>query len=498
MFVDPDYTVQALTDIDFRKFKNIDLIFYETRPGEFSLVFSRSVYEAIRARVAIDDPELIPLRDRYLRFMLADKKDEAFEYVRSVSTAAGTMQWLTDVEARENMVTHAEARLKQHSRSDEGLWLLEMLHDDPSPDPRGANDFWDTNGGQNLHARVLGGKDVRFITTVRGHLCWLMSHLIVQNIPEHYTRILHILDRYATEENLYIRVQVAIPLAELVARRRAIKDQDGRPFNWNQDERQRVRDLAFRMLRENSSYPRVMEGLLHVFNSLRDVNEAEAEEILRRFVGTRLDDVLHNLAALFVYFAFFRDAHWLNDPPFDRRRFVEMLKDQIVNGESSIRASIAWHLWKIVQDKQLPYDVVREFFPLFWDGAYDSRAVSMCAIAIEGLSALAPNDAVELFKRMVRKSADHIRKNPGRAQSLPGIEKMVPLLALQPDDLVEVISDLKDLWMNGAYIGDPTTIFASFRHVALGRRKQVKARLQAVYAEMKSANPRFPEVRWED
>jgi hypothetical protein len=111
------------------------------------------------------------------------------------------MRWLDDNLARENVVAYAENQLKD-KRIDDALWVLNMLHDDPNPDPAGESDY---------HARILQNEDVRFITTVRGHLCWLMSQLIVQNLPELYTRIIDILERYAKEPNLYLRVQVAFP-----------------------------------------------------------------------------------------------------------------------------------------------------------------------------------------------------------------------------------------------------------------------------------------------
>src|ERR1700685_2001032 len=492
IFVDPGDAVQALTNIDFSKFPNIDLIFYEARPGEFSLIFSRSVYEAIRKPADITDPGLIPLRNQCLRFMLASKKDEAFEYVRSISTDKGTIRWLDDPEARQNAVTQVEARLREHNRPDEALWLLEMLHDDPNPGVHGAND------PEDLHTRVLRGGDVRFITTVRGHLCLLMSHLIALNAPEHYTGILQILERYATEGNLYIRMQVTFPLAELVSRRRSTKKPDGTPFNWDQDERQRARDLAFRMLRENSEYPRIMEGLLHVFNSLRDVNEVEAEEILQRFLATRQEYVLHNLAALVVFFALFRDSQWPSDLPFDRRKFVEILKEQIVHGDSPIRASTAWHLWKTVQDKHLPYAEVREYFPMFWHGAYDSHVASMCAIALEELAAIAPEDALVLFKTMVRSTLDYVNGNPVRSPWLSGTAKMMSLLTQRPDELMAVLPTLGNLWMKGVYIGDLMAIFQPFRHVDPPRRNEVKERLQALYAGMKAVHPQLVDVCWSD
>ncbi len=412
---------------------------------------------------------------------------QQFEYVKTVSDAAGNMGWLDDNRARENVVVYADNQLKQDKRIDDVLWILNMLHDDPNPDPAGESDY---------HARILQNEDVRVITTVRGHLCWLMSNLIAQNVPDLYTRIIEVLERYAREPNLYIRIQATFPLTELVTRRRASKNPDGSAFNWNPEERLRVRRLAFEMLRENTIHPRLMESLLHVFSFLRDVNEAEAEEILRTFLATGQDYILQDLAALVVYFALFRSKQWPDDPPFDPKLFIEMLKDQIVSGDKSIRASLAWNFWKTLSEKHLPYDEIREYFPLFWDGAYDTHLTSMCALSTQELTRIAPEDAIALFKRMLEKTKEHIDEVPGEHHWLNSVEEVLPLLAAQPDELVAVVSALKDLWMKGMYVGDPTVIFGSFRRVEQLHRQRAKAKLKALYDEMKAAHPPLVDVDW--
>jgi hypothetical protein len=495
MFVDAQDAIHALSAIDFGAFRNVDVVFYEIQPSDFIVIFERSVYEAIRARTYLDDPERARLLQLNLRYMLADAKAEAFQYVKAVSNEIGSMRWLDDHLARENVVMYAENQLKNNKNLDDALWVLDILNDDPDPDPAGANE---PNRGQefNYHKRLLEGEDVGYITTVRGHVCWLMSHLIVQNKPELYISIIEILERYAAEQNLYIRAQLTFPLTELVVRRRATKNQDGSPFTWDPQQRLRVRELAFKLLRENAGYPRVLVALLHVFSRLRDVNETEGEEILSTFLATKKDYVLHDLAALVVYFALFRSKDWKNDPPFDPGKFVAILKEQIVNGDKSIRASTAWHLWKVLQEKQLPYGEVKEYLTLFWEGPYDSGVVSMFALAIEEIVKVAPEDAVAIFKSMVQKAREHLQQFPGEHHLLNATEKVIPFLAAQPDELIAVVSDLKDLWMRGAYIGDPAVIFGSFRSVKPERRDWVRKQLRAIYNEMKAVSPKLVDIDW--
>jgi hypothetical protein len=495
MFVGAQDATHASTTVDFGAFPNVDVVFYELQPGDFTVIFDRAVYEAIRTRKPLDDPREAELLRLTLRYMLADGRGEAFEYVKTVSDGTGSMGWLEDHLARENMVLYSENQLKNGKGVEDALWLLGMLGGDPDPDPSGERE---PNRGEefNYHKRLQEGDDVRYITTVRGHLCWLMSHLVVQNKPELYAEIVEILKRYAAEANLYIRTQLTFPLTELVVRRHAVKNRDGSPFDWAAEQRLDVRDLAFRMLRDNAKFPRVLEALLQVFGHLRDVNETEAEEVLGTFLAAGKDYVLHDLAALVVYFALFRRNDWKDEPAFDPTRFVAILKEQIVRGDVSIRASIAWHLWKVLQAAQLPYGELREYFLLFWEGPYEGGVVSMLALAVEEIVKASPEDAVQIFKRMVQKAKEHMERFPAEHRWLNATEKIIPFMAARPDELVAVVSDLKDLWMKGAYIGDPAVIFGSFRHVSAERREWARERLKAIYDAMKAVSPKLVDVEW--
>ena len=122
----------------------------------------------------------------------------------------------------------------------------------------------------------------------------------------------------------------------------------------------------------------------------------------------------------------------------------------------------------------------------------------MCEISISELVTISPEDATTLFKRLVQKLLEHANNNPGQPHWLSCTEKMIPLLAAQPDDLVGSVSHLKDVWMNGGYIGDLAVIFGSFRYVAPARRGEVREKLKALYEEMKAVNPRLVNVDWSD
>lgn len=500
MFVDGNDTIRALSGFDFSEFQNVDKIFFEPREGQFVLVYDRAVVEAIENKQLLNDSPSLKLMLQYVRYQLGEKKPEAFDYVKAVTTLIGSMDWLADNGAKENLVSYGEELLAKDLIED-AMWIVRQLHNDPNPKPDGTNDDNDPKGEYNYHARVLRGEDANIITTVRGHLCWLMMKTVAKNKPEYYTEIISIMSRYLKEENLYIRIQASFILDELWRRRRAKRNQNESAFTWKDEERAYIRQLALDTIRANHSYPRVMEALLHIFNSVRDLNEEEAEEMLNLFLETNHDDVLHDLAALVVYFALFRekDSQYYGGT-FNSKKFVALLKEQIKNGISSMRDSLAWHLWKILKDKVLSYKEVKEYLPLFLEGKYARDAMSKLALIFEELTIIAPNDAVTLYERALESLGEYLKTKPkdGYQNWINGTEEMLPILAKEPERLIRVIGRLKNIWMMKAqvYIGNIQTIFGSYELVSSEHKKEVKTALKAVYDEMKAAHPPLQEVDW--
>jgi len=500
MFVDGIDVIRALSGFDFSEFPNVDKIFFERREGEFVIVYDRSVVEAIKNKHPLSGSSSIQLMLQYARYQLGEKKPEAFEYVKKMTTLFGSIDWLADNFAKENLAMYGEELLKDDLIED-AMWIVRQLHNQPNPNPTGANDDDDPKGEHNYHNRILLGEDANNITTVRGHLCWLMMKIIAKNKPEYYTEIIEIISRYFKEDNLYIRIQASYPLTELWIRRRARRNQDESPFTWKDEERAYIRQLALDTVRENHSYPRVMQALLHVFNSNRDWNEEEAEEMLNLFLETKHDDVLHDLAAFIVYFALFRekDSQYYGGQ-FNPEKFIALLKEQIKNGTDSMSSSLAWHLWKLLTDKVLPYEAIKEYLPLFLEGKYCKNAMSKLSLIFEELAKIAPDDAVMLYEGALERLEEYLKAKPeeGYHHWINGTEEMIPILAKEPKRLIRVVERLKKLWMNGmqTYIGDIRTIFGSYELVPSASKEETKLALKTIYEEMKAVHPPLQEVDW--
>lgn len=497
-FVGSHDAIRALSSFDFDQFENVDKIFFEGKQGEFALIYDRSVIEAIKARQKVENPEALKLLIQYLKHRLADKNQGAFDFIKTMGQSSGNLNWLSDDEAKENLVQFGTELLAK-GLVDEAMWIVRMLENDPNPAPSGANDPDDPNGDYNYHSKVLRGEDARIITTVRGHLCWLMSRIIVQNKPAYYTEIIKILIRYISEGNLYIRTQATYPLMELVIRRKATRNQDGTPFDWNPKERVLVREIPLEMVRDNAKYPRVLESVLHIFDKFRDLNEREAEEVLRILLATEQDDVLHDLATLVAYFALFRKKDFPADGAFKPDVFIEILRDQTMNGKRTMRSSLAWHFWKILEQKLLPYDELREYILLFWENAYDSSVASMFGLVYEQLAIVAPNDARDLFEKMIELLKVHLQNNPAESRQawVKGTEEVIDLFMAEPDRLLKLVNNLKDIWVMGSvYIGDIAAIFGSYQKVASKDKEHVRSELKKLYEEMKKIHPQIQPVDW--
>lgn len=498
-FVDASAAIRALSSFDFTQFTNVDKIFFETREGELSLVYDRTVIEAIKTHKRVENPDSLKLLVEYLNYQLADKNLLAFEFIKTIGDASGNLDWLSN-EAKESLIQLGTSLLEEN-RIEDAMWIVRMLKDDPNPSPVGANDTDDPQGEHNYHIKIQKGEDVNIITTVRGHLCWLMMKIAAKSKTEYYTELIEIMSRYLAEDNLYIRTQSAHILEVFWANRRATKNPDETPFTWKDEERAYIRQLVLETVRTNRSYPQVMRALLHVFNTNRDLNEPESEEMLRLFLETNNDEVLHDLAAFVVYFAFFRyrDSQYYGGE-FNPEKFISILKEQIKDGEDAMSSSLAWHLWKLLTDKVLPYEAIKEYIPLFLEGEYSAGAMSKLALIIEELAKIAPQDAATLYECALEKLDEHLKNKPEESHQhwINGTEEVLPILVQEPKRLLAVVGRLKDMWMRKAqlYVGNIKTIFESYELVPVEQKEETKIALKAMYDEMKAAHPPLQEVDW--
>lgn len=494
-FVDANDTVKALSKIDFETYKNIDKVYYETKPNEFSCVFDRTVYTALKDKTQLDNKDLLPLMIENIDYLLNEGDENGFEYLKTHQELIPSLSHLV----KEDLVRYTEKRLNDKKDIESATWLIDLLKYDQSPKSDGSNDDDDPKGEYNYHEKVLHDEEANLITTVRGHLCWLMSIVVVQNDPILYRGIINILKTYFKDNNLYIRIQATYPLLELSRRIRAIKNQDETSFNWDVSEREEVRNLVFEILEQNKGYPRVLHAILHIFQYMRDLNEDEARKMLTIMLDTKSEFILHDLAPLLLYYAIFRKDNFLEGGAFNSEPFEEMVVENILNGDDNLNSSMAWHLWQVLKDDLMMYSDISKYIEAYFVGEYSQHTYPMLMFGIEEIAKKDPKTAVSIFKNVIAKIKDYIESHTeGYPYYINSCEEIIDILSSDPDELIDLMDELKILWLKRIYVGDVKTIFEIYKKVALDRKTEVKSKMQEIYEEIKKVNPHIVEVNWLD
>ena len=483
MFVGADDVIRVLSSQDPAAIANIDRIIFEGRPDEFSIVFDRRVIEARKSGELPATAEEQSLLTQQIGYRLLEHDLEAFTFVKDITERLGTISWLDDAQARENLVGLGEELVSQ-GRLEEAMWIVRALKDDPDPDLT-----------SRYHLEVASGENPGIITSVRGRLCWLMAKIIGTNRSEHYREIVDIVEGYLRDENLYIRVQAAVPLHELMRRRLAHRTIDGSPFDWDTGERARTRAIALRAFRDNARLWVVVQALLRVFDAPRDLTETEAAEVIDIALATNARDVLHDLALYVIYYALLRDRETGAPSAFDCSQFVAILREQVHHGAPAMKSSLMWHFWKIVEQDHLPYAEIRPFSDLALAEPFTPGMDQWLDLLIPELAKRDPAEARRLAAIELQQLEAFLEAGGRGDIWIAWTDSVLPLYADHPDELAALVEALARLWHRGMYVGEPRAIALSYQVIRdPERRREVESRVRALYAEMRRAQPRLPEL----
>lgn len=380
--VDTENILEACASIDFSSLDNIDEIVFESEPGRFDLVFDREVFDAVEAKKL---PEGRPA-DRYLTWLTARLRQGdmgSFEIAQALCARFRPWDVLGE-DARNGLISIGEACAKQEM-FDSAMWVVRNLKDDPNP---GLD--------HPYHKNVALGETQFFIATVRGRLCWLIHYVLAADVPDLYPELLSILEEYAEGKNLYVRSQVTVPLSVLL-KRRAMKK--GGDWILDGETRDRTRALGFQMLQANSKFPAILRGLARVFQFVKDITAEEARQVLETLSVLADSDAAADVECLKFLYGFYRPK-W--DPPFDGAAFAGMVLEEL-SGNSSLRRTAAWVLWRNLHDKGFQLKDVREAVQALGEGPYDERSFWSLYSIIEDILDEDNVLATELFEKALAK-----------------------------------------------------------------------------------------------
>ncbi|MEK7106519.1 MAG: hypothetical protein AAB895_04165, partial [Patescibacteria group bacterium] len=345
---------------------------------------------------------------------------------------------------------------------------------------------------------LLKGGDYRGIISVRGTLAWLLQAIVAQLNTTYYKRAIDLIEKLAKDKVLYVRQQATYPLSALIVNVNARKNKDGTPFDFKDEDRKRVIDLAFFMLDHNRDYPRILEYLAQVFDKMRLLSENDALSVLDKFLFSKDNDfhpyyVTEKIAPALIYFAEYRkDA---NDS-FNDKKFVDLLIKVISTAEPALKSTIVWHIWKTIEENPENYERLKKYIARLFQGDFAHESVGQYDLLVEKIIKISPSEGVELFKKelaYIERSLSNIPPEPGGIIWFHNAEEAIEKVAeLDPDFLPKLMTILKDIYLRNGYIGDVKRIFSSYKKAPVERQNDLEGHFKLIYEQMRGGYGRLP------
>ncbi len=371
--------------------------------------------------------------------------------------------------------------VKEGKFVEQAMKMAELFVSDPNPSI-------DNEANQSL----LKGDDFRAIVTVRGTLPWLLQAIIGRLDTDYYPRVITLIEKLAKDQVVYVRQQVTVALGALTINFYAYKNKDETPFNFKVEDRSKVKNVAFYMLKENRKYPRVLEYLVQAFGGLRLLSEDEAFLMLNTFLyeeGTKFNPyyVLDNVAPLLIYYAEYRkDA---NDG-FNEQRFADLLNQVLLTAEPVMKSTIVWHIWKTIDENPVNYARLKKYINQLFQGDFSEESLGQYDILIEKVLKNSPKDGVELFKRelnFINRSLNKIPAEPGGRIWFHYAEEAVEKVAeLDPNSLPLLVGILKEIYLKNGYVGDIQRILAAYKKAPVELQKKLEDEIKYIADEIKT------------
>lgn len=228
----------------------------------------------------------------------------------------------------------------------------------------------------NYHEKIKNGEEggsTISISTVRGWVCWMLSHIPVLGGQDYIKEIVKMVKELSRDENYYIRYMATFPLMQLVRIRHTVTEAGTTNRFITKELAAEIEDIAFAMLRseENRNLRAVMSGITRVFSYIRSLDTKKAVEVLNYFKEVEDGEALQNIVSLFIFFAEFRknaftDGIWEDEyfsylKDFDDNKIKSLLEEILRSGNEKIRESFAWK-FSVLTDEGKTAESKKEYF----------------------------------------------------------------------------------------------------------------------------------------
>ncbi|MHB8280863.1 MAG: hypothetical protein ACYDIA_24965 [Candidatus Humimicrobiaceae bacterium] len=290
---------------------------------------------------------------------------------------------LNDIKNIENKFSYKHSResiikftgkLATIGKFKETLFIINKFINDSDPPIDGSNDKDDPDGSFNYHQKIIDGESSIFITSVRGWIPWVLQKFVSIKGREFIPKIIPLIKELLNDGNYYVRVQACEPLLELVKNSHNIMPGNPKERFLSIDIAEIVEKISFEALKkeENQKLPLLMEYLARVFSYMISLNEKQAMDMFKIFLGSKekfesiknednrtalYEGVVGKIISTLIFYAELRKNAFSDEKfksvfldkydnlqNFNDLPFKKMLEDLALGGSNGIRATLAWEL----------------------------------------------------------------------------------------------------------------------------------------------------------
>lgn len=490
------------------KYKNIDEMWLqlETRDGKFlhTLIYTRNFITSFDEKSIKVDSQTIDVFEKwfYPLTKLEDKyKKKLFIALKRLLKNKKPHQLFPNRFTREVMV-RLGIWLAKEEKFNDVIWIIDKFINDPSP---GEPEKYKGDPRFNYHKRIVKGEDPNIITTVLGHLAWVIQRLALQKKKKNKKYVIKSLaytkNLLKNHKNLYVKKQAIVPLTEIAVRRQLLDGYGKRPYQGTYKEFNKLVFDLVKLVKKNPEYKAIAKWLSHIFAYYKDLSTQEVKQVLDSL------KVSDESAPLFVYFGIFRQRHYRDQPiKFNGGELDKKLKEMIKSGNKNywrLRASIAWHFWKILEKNRNEFNTLKPYIDLFLEQPYQRDIYDDIERIISDWIKDKPEICIQWYKSMLSQISKFLAKkkhiHPWEGLWLMSTEEVVEAIVRHnPDEVLEIMEKLVSAWKKLAFIGNPKRLFESYKLISDNEQKlKIKKKFQEWHRSMKKLNPRLEKIDWD-